>query len=224
MLNGLGDHADAVDNGIEAVIILAQKSYDLVLMACQMPERDRRRVQAANSTALNQSIPLRVVTADMLKGVRERCLAAGRDEYLTKPIHSGFLAHGLSRRLRANSGSVAQPVVIEWDRFVARVGGDVLLARELLDEFNADYSQHLNHVTQAGTENRHDDAKQALGALRKTASDFFASALARAIGKAARDLPPECAPIPILETPPHEVEFLQSNLARATPAPDRDPA
>ena len=91
-----------VDDGIAALEALAGTSYDLVLMDCQMPNLDgyaatvaiRAREQLQPGT---RRIPVIALTANAMEGDRERCLAAGMDDYLTKPLRAGELYAALKR-------------------------------------------------------------------------------------------------------------------------------
>ncbi len=89
MLRKLGLQSDVAANGKEAVDAVQLIPYDLVLMDCQMPEMDGfsatrsiRRAESADGT----HVPIIAVTANAMRGDREKCIAAGMDDYLAKPI------------------------------------------------------------------------------------------------------------------------------------------
>jgi PAS domain S-box-containing protein len=98
-LKQLGYPADCVGNGQEALDILEKKEYDIVLMDCQMPVLDgygatvvlRKREGADRHTVVI------AMTANAMKGDRERCLAAGMDDYLSKPVDMMALGAALER-------------------------------------------------------------------------------------------------------------------------------
>ena len=99
LLERLGCSVDLASDGAEAVSRLESGEYDLVLMDCQMPgidgfEATRRIRSLAGSKA---RIPIVAVTAHALEGDRERCLAAGMDDYVTKPLRPDSLARIVER-------------------------------------------------------------------------------------------------------------------------------
>ena len=99
----LGYRADAVANGAEAVESLSRQHYDLVLMDCQMPVMDgyeaTRIIRKANSSVRNHNIPIIAMTANALQGDREKCLEAGMNDYVAKPINPEKLAEAIERNL-----------------------------------------------------------------------------------------------------------------------------
>ena len=102
MLTKLGIETDVVENGRQALDALELRHYDLVLMDCQMPELDgyeaSREIRRDVDAAFN-NILIVAMTANAMKGDREKCLAAGMDDYLTKPVKIEELSELLARHL-----------------------------------------------------------------------------------------------------------------------------
>ncbi len=107
LLEKLGYLASAVANGAEAVHALRQEKYDLVLMDCQMPEMDgfeaTRRIRAHEKAFGLRPVSVVALTANAIRGDRERCLEAGMDDYLPKPFRSAELRAMVERHLRRDS-------------------------------------------------------------------------------------------------------------------------
>ncbi len=103
ILRRLGLYADAVANGAEALIALATLPYDLVLMDVQMPVLDgmeaTRQIRDPHSAVLDRTIPIIAMTAEAMQGDRERCLDAGMNDYVAKPVTPQALAERLGRWL-----------------------------------------------------------------------------------------------------------------------------
>jgi circadian clock protein KaiC len=106
ILKKLGLSADVVANGAEAIRALETQPYDLVLMDIQMPELDglaaTRKIRKSQSAICN--IPIIAMTAHAMAGDREQCLAAGMNDYLTKPVAPERLAAALAKWLPAQQG------------------------------------------------------------------------------------------------------------------------
>jgi len=176
ILEKLGYYVDTVFNGAEAVEKLQRGLYDAVLMDCQMPEmdgyaatREIRRMEGADERTI-----IIAMTASAMTGDREKCLAAGMDDYVTKPVRSDELQHVLQRNL---TKSTEDRSTIRSETAV-RLAGDTELAvrlreleseigpqamEELIHDFLADTARCLQNLEDAL---RHSDAKTALRVIR----------------------------------------------------------
>jgi len=112
-LKKLGLTADAVANGLEVLQALEGIPYELVLMDCQMPEMDgyeatqlirQREHDAANSPGARRRVYIIAMTANAMEGDRERCLAVGMDDYMSKPVREADLRDALERWQKAQEG------------------------------------------------------------------------------------------------------------------------
>jgi CheY-like chemotaxis protein len=105
MLKRFGIQADVVANGLEALDALVGVAYDLVLMDCQMPDMDgfeaTRRIRGRERGS--RRLPVVAMTANAMAGDRERCIEAGMDDYIPKPVRIPDLHHALSRWLPEGS-------------------------------------------------------------------------------------------------------------------------
>ena len=103
MLKKMGLRTDVVANGQEAINALQMIPYDLVLMDCQMPEMDgfeaTRVIRHEGSKALNRSIPIIATTAATMQGDREKCIQAGMNDFIAKPVQKRELSEMLTRWL-----------------------------------------------------------------------------------------------------------------------------
>ncbi|WP_051617099.1 response regulator [Desulfonatronovibrio hydrogenovorans] len=141
LLKRRGHNVVAVSNGRDVLQVLDEKSFDLILMDVQMPEMDgleaaRRIRKTENRTG--RRIPIIAVTAHALKGDRDRCLEAGMDSYVQKPMREEELFREIARVLnemarvspaRSEKEDLTGPVNLE--AALARIGNDVQLMAEL---------------------------------------------------------------------------------------------
>ena len=156
ILTKLGFRSEVAANGAEAVKALETLPYDLVLMDVQMPVMDGLDATIAirdpQSRVLNHKVIIVAMTAHAMQGDREKCLRAGMDDYLTKPIELPALVAVLEKWLKAK-GEADQPVISEpegkvasstpeekvvvFDRaaFMSRMMDDKELAWGILDGF-----------------------------------------------------------------------------------------
>ncbi len=109
LLSRFGFRADAVTTGREALEALCRTAYDLVLMDVQMPEMDgltaARTIRDPGSPVLDHDVPIVAMTAHAMVGDRDKCLAAGMNEYVSKPIQPHLLLQTIERMLDAATRS-----------------------------------------------------------------------------------------------------------------------
>jgi PAS domain S-box-containing protein len=114
LLKKLGHEVTMTANGKEALAKLAEHAYDLVLMDVQMPEMDGFEATQAireRETTTGNHLPIVAMTAHAMKGDRERCLAAGMDGYVSKPIHTEELEREINRVLSSVGELVAAATI-----------------------------------------------------------------------------------------------------------------
>lgn len=104
MIESLGYQVHLAENGLEAVQMSGDKSYDLIIMDCEMPEMDG--YQATRAIRQRESgqrhTPIIAMTAYAMQGDREKCLAAGMDDYVTKPFDMERVSEVIARWIQSN--------------------------------------------------------------------------------------------------------------------------
>jgi CheY-like chemotaxis protein/HPt (histidine-containing phosphotransfer) domain-containing protein len=175
VLEKLGYFADAVANGQEALASLEKIPYDIVLMDVQMPVMDgfeaTRRIRDPQSKVGNHRVPIIAMTAHAMKGDRERCVEAGMDDYVSKPISPQALAQAVERWLAPDRNRPASPsapgaevlplekeLVFDRPALLARLMGDEDLVREIVAGFLEDMPNQI------GALQKHVGAGDAAGA------------------------------------------------------------
>ena len=174
MLDRLGHKADAVANGLEALQALESLPYDLILMDCQMPEMDgfeaTRRIREREKRSLLRT-PIVAMTAQALQGDRELCIAAGMDDYLSKPVNLESLAKTLARRQPPLArGQMAEIVALVE-------AGDKDLLHEMSASFSRTAAERLAALDKALSEGDLPAAHKAAHALKGAAAAVGAACL-----------------------------------------------
>jgi CheY-like chemotaxis protein/HPt (histidine-containing phosphotransfer) domain-containing protein len=111
MLSQLGCSVEPAVNGLEAVAMASQQSFDLVLMDMQMPELDGLEATRSirGGAGPNRNVPILALTANAFVEDAMRCREAGMNEHLTKPVRRHMLESALRRHLAGSSPVVAEP-------------------------------------------------------------------------------------------------------------------
>ena len=195
LLEKLGYRANIAGNGVEALEALELQPYDLLLSDVQMPEMDgleaTRRIMERWPEGERPWIV--AMTAEAMSGDRERCLEAGMDDYLTKPIRVEELVAAIKRAPRRADQAPDLPGdgTIDRDalaRLADGVGDDEFVA-ELIDGFSTD-APALIAAARAGLDQGDDaEVRRAAHTLKSNAATFGAQALSdrsRAVEEAAK--------------------------------------
>ena len=180
ILQQLGYQADLAGNGCEAVTALEKKPYDLVFMDVMMPEMDgleathviRKRQAEGTLTNFQHRIIIVAMTAQAMQGDREKCLAAGMDDYLSKPIRPKDIRDVLERwgkqatpAEKIPAATEAQntaggPVPVEMDRLNDLTDGNLNSLRELVELYIRQTTQQFGQIEAAIAADKPDDVRR----------------------------------------------------------------
>jgi CheY-like chemotaxis protein len=159
LLESHGHQVVVVTNGREAIATLRSQPFDLLLMDVQMPEMDGLEATEtirAKERQTGEHIPIIAMTAHALAGDRERCLEAGMDAYIAKPIHAREVFEAIATLLGESARSTeAAPSVLpaaavfDWSTALAAVRGDAKLRRIVAEAAVEEIPQLLNALRQA---------------------------------------------------------------------------
>jgi PAS domain S-box-containing protein len=187
-LQKLGYQADAVANGLEVLNVLELVPYDIILMDCQMPEMDgfEATAEVRRREGEQQHTPIIAMTANALKGDRERCLGAGMDDYISKPVKTEDLAELLARWTAAIASQTNNAANLEGDEVAFLDNerlreldeltdeGEPSLLVQMVDLFQADAHPRMANLHEAAVEKDFARLEKVAHALKGSGANFGA--------------------------------------------------
>ncbi len=198
ILQGYGCTVTPAGNGLEVLQLVNQRIFfDLIFMDCQMPEMDgfaaTKEVREYEDKMESEKTPIIAFTANAMLGDKEKCLAVGMDDYLSKPVTHGAMEKVLSRWLShkvvdesnnqdlkqveqhvvQESGSEPQALVV-WDRSdaLARMGGREKSLALLINLFMDDIPQHIENLQRSIDDNQPDEASNLAHMIKGVAGNL----------------------------------------------------
>ena len=185
LLSKRGHTVTVAKNGAEAIACFSGGDFDLVLMDVQMPEMDGFEATAAiRKLERGRSIPIIGVTAHAMKGDRERCLAAGMDAYVSKPLRPPDLFAAIDAALAPREPALDEPALL------GVVQGDLALLQELAEIFMQESPLQLAEMRSAIETGKLEVLERAAHTLQGSAASLCgqpASLAAREVEVAARE-------------------------------------
>ncbi|MCX5874657.1 MAG: response regulator [Deltaproteobacteria bacterium] len=184
ILEKMGHTVTIAENGQEVLKTLESKRFDIILMDVQMPEMDgfeATRSIREKERITGGHIPIVAMTAHAMSGDREKCLAAGMDGYVSKPINTQELVENIERTVgKREAASEALfsaskgGEIVDKAQLLARVGCDVALLRELVDLFLDTGGGMLSHVEHSVRQGNAEAIERAAHAIKGAVGNFAA--------------------------------------------------
>jgi signal transduction histidine kinase/CheY-like chemotaxis protein/HPt (histidine-containing phosphotransfer) domain-containing protein len=194
MLERLGYQPDIVSNGREALTTFDRDTYAAIVMDCQMPVMDgyeatrgiREREKQPDSSRHGAHIPIIALTANAMQGDRERCKAAGMDDYLSKPVKTEDLGRLLQRWVPSSipeeavasapprETSKADASIFDANKMLSNIGGDVELFNQLVRLFLDRHGSMLLDIDTAVSQRDSVALERAAHSMKGTAGNLCA--------------------------------------------------
>jgi CheY-like chemotaxis protein len=176
ILENRGHSVTIAHNGREVLAAMAQESFDVVLMDVQMPEIDGFEATAdlrKQDLISGSHTPIVAMTAHAMKGDRERCLNAGMDEYICKPVRPAELFAAIEKVTFSESiKSRREEQMVDWIDVLERTGGDRGFLVELVSLFLDQQVPLLREIESAIDAGDHNKIEHAAHALRGAIGNF----------------------------------------------------
>jgi CheY-like chemotaxis protein len=180
LLEKRGHEVLTAETGRAAVEIWERERVDAILMDVQMPVMsgiEATRIIRAREEGSGMRVRIIAMTAHVMKGDTDRCIAAGMDDYVSKPIDRERLLSLVEGAVAVPAATEAAAAVSDCEEFVRRVGGDASLAREMAHIFIADSGRLLGAVQTAVARGDAAAVRESAHALKGAAANFNASSV-----------------------------------------------
>jgi Amt family ammonium transporter len=207
ILKHAGYTLDIVSSGTDALELTFAKHFDLILMDCQMPGMDgfeatrairEKEIGKCDTTGKPRHIPIIALTANAIKGDRELCLAAGMDDYVTKPINPVKLVEAIEQSLHnklparpkpeqptaSPAVSIAAEMPLDMPSLLERCLGNEALASKVLSLFVDQVGQEVGRLHQTLVDGNLEQFARAAHSVKGCAANISAEA----VRKVAADL------------------------------------
>jgi PAS domain S-box-containing protein len=156
LLEKKGHSVTVAESGHQVLDLWQRRPFDIILMDVQMPGLDGLETTYAlreREAGSGKHVPILAMTAHAMKGDRERCLDAGMDDYVSKPIRSAEMFAAIARLTTRSAGAQAAAEdlrrLVDWDAALGCVGGDEELLRDLTHTFLHEYPTWLARLDDA---------------------------------------------------------------------------
>jgi len=193
LLTKRGHSIQVATNGKIVLDLLDKSEFDVILMDVQMPEMDGFETTAAirkKEKLTGAHIPIIAMTAHAMKGDRDRCVEAGMDSYISKPINAVELMEVLESFPARTTTPIETPPnpmhVLNYPVALSRVGGDHALLMDLALLFRDESAKLLSEIREAAGRKDMDGLQRAAHSLKGSASTFAADDAYNAAAKIER--------------------------------------
>ncbi|MBS1825938.1 MAG: response regulator [Acidobacteria bacterium] len=229
ILDILGFRADVAADAPSALRLLAEKPYDMILMDCQLPGMDGYQltghIRSASSNVLDHGVPIIAVTAHAMAGSREKCIEAGMNGFVTKPLRPAALESEIERLSTGRPLPPApepatladpKPPAFDSEGLLDRLMGNEVLARRVVSRFLSDVPQQLAALSAALDQADPQAARLAAHTIKGAAANVGGEDMRELASRmeqsnASGDLTAALGMLPSLE---HRFEHLKPELER----------
>ena len=188
ILEQVGIHVSIASNGEEAIEYVRANKFDAVLMDVQMPIMDGyKATRIIRETYSSWELPIIAMTANALKGDRERSLESGMNDYISKPINPELLFETLAKWLLGISNKILEKPssekveILDFERTLIQLGNKQDFYFDLLKRYSANYSNLVKELLDMRLNKQYTEAKRFIHSLKSVTGNIGAMKLSRFI-------------------------------------------